>query len=210
MVNPVSSSSLFITWYAISDPDLDHYKVYRRAPGETDYTWMRVYVCPCSENEGPLSFTDTGLESDVTYWYKISAGDMAGNEGELSDPASGTTAPRLEEGEMHVDAIFVDWWYGMRPNPKNKAVLAEARVRIVDAEGVPVSGATVYGHWETAATNSDSGVTDDMGVAFLRSDTVRNPPVGTTFTFVVDNVVLSGWSYNPDLNVETQDSVSYP
>jgi len=94
--------------------------------------------------------------------------------------------------------------------PQKRAVLAEAIVFIVDAEGVPVSGATVYGHWEDATTDSDSGVTDDIGGVFLRSDTVRNPPVGTTFTFVVDNVILSGWSYNPDFNLETRDSVSYP
>jgi hypothetical protein len=110
---------------------------------------------------------------------------------------------------MHVDRIFVDWWYA-RISPKHKWVLAEAGVVIVDAGGVPVPGATVYGHWEEATTDSDSGVTNSYGIVYLYSDTIRNPPDGTTFTFVVDNVDFSGWTYNPDKNVETQSSVTYP
>jgi hypothetical protein len=43
-------------------------------------------------------------------------------------------------------------------------------------------------------------------VASLKSDSVKNPPSETTFTFVVDNVVLSGWDYDPSANVEISDS----
>ncbi len=114
--------------------------------------------------------------------------------------------------------MFVDWWY-QRLSPKNKWVFAEARMVIVDAGGVPVPGATVYGRWEGATTDSDSGVTDDAGWVRLRSDTVRNPPDGITFTFVVEDVDLNGWNYdqsaNGDFNGDgdsgdTSNSITYP
>ena len=126
-----------------------------------------------------------------------------------SEPASGTTTPPTEPGTMHINRIEMSWWYRTLTRT-NKFVFAEAIVFIVDAEGVPVPGATVSGHWEDATTDSDSGVTDDNGIVFLRSDTIRNPPDGTTFTFEVDGVVLSGWDYIPSENVETWDSITYP
>jgi subtilisin len=218
-VDTISSSSLFISWDASTDPHLVTYDVYRKAPGETEYT-LHVGVCTYSEGDPPRAgfFPDTGLEPDAIYWYKISAVDMAGNEGEQSTSVSGTTTPAPAKGEMHIDRILLDWRYG-RITRKNTVVFAEALVVIVDAGGVPVPGATVSGHWEDATTDSDSGVTDDMGIARLRSDSIRNPPIGTTFTFEVDTVVKEGWDYvwsaNGDFNDDgvfddTSNSITYP
>jgi subtilisin len=208
-VVPISSSSLFISWPAITDPGLVIYKVYRKAPGEDDHTWMRVYVGQCSEDEEDedVSFPDTGLEPNAEYSYKISAVDMAGNEGPLSPPGVGTTMTP-EGGLMHVESIFMDWTYGMGTNQKHKVVLAEARVLIADASGVPVSGATVYGQWQGATTDSDTGVTNSMGIATIRSDTVRNPEDEISFTFAVENVDKEGWNY--DSSGETEGNITYP
>ena len=49
-----------------------------------------------------------------------------------------------------------------------------------------------------------------MGIARLRSDMIRNPEDGTTFTFWVENVVFGEWDYNPDMNEEISDSITYP
>ena len=107
---------------------------------------------------------------------------------------------------MHVGSI--DMSTAVRTAGRNTFVKAIATVTIVDDNGVPIEGATVYGHWENATTDSDSGITDANGQVSLESDQVKNPPTGTTFTFVVDNVVKEGWTYDSSLNVETSDSIT--
>ena len=87
---------------------------------------------------------------------------------------------------------------------------AIATVLIVNANGDPVKGATVSGHWSGATSDSDSGVTGADGKVSLESDGVKNPHSGTTFTFTVDDVILSGGTYNSSANTETTDSVSVP
>lgn len=68
----------------------------------------------------------------------------------------------------------------------------------------------MYGHWEGATADTDTGLTDASGEVSLKSDSVKNPQSGTTFTFVVDNVVLSGWTYDPSANSEMTDSITIP
>ena len=93
--------------------------------------------------------------------------------------------------------------------PKNTFVWAVATVTIVNNSDIPVDGAMVSGHWSAATSDSDSGVTDGNGLVSLESDSVKNPQTGeTTFTFTVDNVALSGWTYDADANIETSDSIT--
>jgi subtilisin len=207
-VESISSSSLFITWDASTDPDLAVYSVYRRAVGETEFTHV-CFVCTHSKDGRAGFFPDIGLEPNTTYYYQVTAWDMAGNEGDPSDLKEGTTVPTPAAGEMHIDRIFMDWWYS-QISRKHVSVHAEAVVFVVDDKGIPVPGATVSGSWQGATADSDSGVTNAYGYATLRSDTVRNPEDGITFTFMVDNVDKEGWTYNLDANVETEATITYP
>jgi len=68
----------------------------------------------------------------------------------------------------------------------------------------------VYGHWEGATADTDTGLTDAIGEVSLKSDSVKKPQSGRTFIFVVDNVVLSGWTYDPSANSEMTDSITTP
>ena len=86
-------------------------------------------------------------------------------------------------------------------------VSAVATVTIVDETGTLVEGATVYGHWSDATSDSDSGITDSSGTVGLKSNKVKKPSSGTTFTFTVDNVEKAGWTYDPSANEETSDSI---
>ena len=86
-------------------------------------------------------------------------------------------------------------------------VSAVATVTIVDETGTLVEGATVYGHWSDATSDSDSGITDSSGTVGLKSNKVKKPSSGTTFTFTVDNVEKAGWIYDPSANEETSDSI---
>jgi N-acetylmuramoyl-L-alanine amidase len=106
-------------------------------------------------------------------------------------------------GTMHVASI------DMSLQTRGPWTNAIATVTIIDADGVPVEGATVSGHWSGATSDSDSGVTDADGKVSLKSDRVKDPPSGTTFTFTVDDVVLSRWTYDPSIG-ETSDSITVP
>ena len=110
---------------------------------------------------------------------------------------------------MHVSDIEIS--LGLpRTAGKNTFTKALATVTIVDEYNDPVAGATVYGSWSGATTDTDSGVTDSEGKITLESDEVKNAPTGTTFTFTVADVVLSSWTYDQNLNVKTSDSVTVP
>jgi PKD repeat protein len=69
---------------------------------------------------------------------------------------------------------------------------AIAYVTVKDANGKPVSGASVTGTWSGAISGSASGKTGTTGIAAITSS--RTKSTGT-FTFTVSNVVLSGYTY---------------
>ena len=92
---------------------------------------------------------------------------------------------------------ILQWWL--------RYVRGVATVTIVDTGGGPVVGATVYGHWSGSVSGNVFGVTEGSGRVTFKSDWRWRRG---TFTFTVDNVVLSGYTYNPSLNVETSDTIS--
>ena len=87
---------------------------------------------------------------------------------------------------------------------------ATAEVLVHDQVGSPASGVLVEGHWEGATSDSDSRTTGSSGRVTLRSNVLRKPPSGTTFTFVVDGLSKDDFTYNAGDNVETEDSVAVP
>jgi PKD repeat protein len=87
-----------------------------------------------------------------------------------------------------------------------KRVSAEATVSVLDANGIPVAGATVAVTWSGAAAGTGSAVTDAVGQAVLTSGAIRDRG---TFTVTVTDVTKAGTAYDPSLNVETSDSITY-
>ncbi len=68
---------LMLSWDAATDNvEIDHYKIYRDS----------IFLIETSN----LEYLDSGLTNDQSYSYEISAVDTSDNEGEKSDPASGT------------------------------------------------------------------------------------------------------------------------
>ncbi len=150
---------------------------------------------------------DTTAYTDGPHTLAATATDTIG---QMDSDAIGVTVFNSSSlGIMHVADI------GMGLNTrtvgkKNKFTKAVATVRIADASGNPVNGATVYGSWSKATSDSDYGVTNASGEVVLSSDEVRNAPSGTIFTFTVTDVVKSGWTYNSAANIETSDSIPVP
>lgn len=192
-VTTVSSSQLNLSWNANAEPDLKNYKVYRSTTSGGPYT---LIASPTAN-----SYPDTGLTAATTYYYVVSAVDTTGNEGLKSGEAAGTTS---EAKKMHVQSIT------MALKKSGVSYYARATITIVDAAGNPVAGASVLGKWSGATSDSDTGKTNGSGQVTVQSNSVRRASSGTTFTFTVNNVVLSGWVYDSASNAETSDSVKVP
>ena len=187
-----------LAWTAATDNvGIGHYNIYRSTLATIDKTTDLVGTAPGTAT----TYTDSTGTAETTYYYAVCGVDAAGNEADLSNIASATVAP-TPSNIMHVASIDMSLkTAGINTN-------GEAKVTIVDADGVPVEGATVYGHWSDATSDSDSGVTNANGQVVLQSDKVKRATSGTTFTFTVDDVVLSGWTYDASANVETSDSIT--
>ncbi|MCP5049230.1 MAG: hypothetical protein GY940_18820 [bacterium] len=106
------------------------------------------------------------------------------------------TTPPPGGDDMHVDSI------SLSTKKKGPRTDLKAAVTIVDDNGNPVSGATVTGTY--AGYGSDSDTTNSSGVANLKLTVTGNI---TSFSFCVDNVSHSSYTYDSGANVETCDSI---
>jgi len=126
---------------------------------------------------------------------------VTGSDGATGSDSIIITVGTLITDNMHVSDIDMSF---KTAGPNVNAI---ATVTIVDSSNKSVEGATVSGTWSGATTDTDSGITDGMGQVSLKSDKVRNPAVGITFTFTVGDVTKDEWEYDPDANIETSDSI---
>ena len=177
---------------ASSDPDGD----------PLTYLWAQIAGASVTLSDSTAikpTFTPTVLG---TYTFELVVND--GSTTDSDDVSvSVTEVPALV---MHIDRIdmsLVQAYAGWR-------TYAGATVTIVDPLGNPVAGATVRGSWTGATSGTSSGRTGSNGQVTFRSTSLRLPPSGTTFTFTVDSVTKSGWTYDTGANGETSDSVSVP
>ncbi len=97
----------------------------------------------------------------------------------------------------HVDSI-VPGTTGGGPNKR-----AKATVTVLDENGAPVAGASVTGTFSGSHNETVTATTDAGGVADLVTS-VKNG--SASFQICVDDVVMSGMTYDPAANVETCDS----
>ncbi|HEY5621189.1 MAG TPA: hypothetical protein VIR77_01170, partial [Pontiella sp.] len=127
--------------------------------------------------------------------YNIVTGDLLTDDIMVS--LAGTVTPGATP-TSHVSSIVPSVAQAGGPNRYGVAT-----VTILDAYNVPVSGATVSGTFTGSFSESGSAVTDGSGVAVIQTlAKTKNP----SFTFTVDSVTASGYTYDPASNVETSDS----
>lgn len=87
-----------------------------------------------------------------------------------------------------------------------KSRQARAVVKITNASGAAVSGATVNAQWSGVVSGTSRGVTGSAGTITLRS---KSFSAKGTATLTVTGVVKSGVAYTPDANVVTKASITY-
>jgi len=124
--------------------------------------------------------------------------DTPGGPTDTPVPPTDTPEPG---GVMHVGDIAMSF------QQTGKNYKAQATVTILDAADAPVGSATVYGTFSGATDDSVSGDTGADGTVTLTSSRKKD---GGTWTFCVDDVVRSGWTYDPAANVETCDTITAP
>ncbi len=125
-----------------------------------------------------------------TYTVKLTATNDCGSNTKTKVDYITVTEP-AGNPTMHVDNITVvkeSFFVFTRGN---------ATVRIVDANGNPVSGATVSGEWSGAATDTDQFTTDSNGEGSAVSNWNFG---GGEFTFCVTDVSKSGYTYDEAAN----------
>lgn len=105
--------------------------------------------------------------------------------------------PPVNGDKIHVHAIDLSTKV---KGPKTDAI---AKVTIVDEYGSPVEGAVVTGTFTGDVNDTSSDATDSKGVALL---TIQVQGSVSSFTFCVDNVTHSSYTYDSSANVETCDT----
>jgi len=168
--------------------------------GETMSASDGAFNSPCEEVWADIDVSEWEYDNYTLY---VHGRDSAG-WGEVVPVLLEVT--ELPANTSHVHSI--DMLLGTRTAGKNIFTCGIAQVTIVDAVGAAVECVNVEGHWSDATTDADSGITDASGQVTLESDEIKNAPDGTNFTFIVDDVVLAGWTYDPAANVETSDSIT--
>ena len=112
--------------------------------------------------------------------------------------------PKMHVSDVQVRATRGRWSY----------IHGEAIVTVVDANRKNVAGATVYGHWSGSVSGNVFGQTGTNGKVTFNSIEVYYRggwfSRRLTFTFTVDNIVKTGWTYDKNANIKTSDTDYYP
>ena len=164
--------------------------------------WNTGTLAPNAENVTTVTVSTSPSTPETT--YTLTATATCEQNISVTDSATSELVVSSVTNAMHVASI------DMSLKTAGPNINGIARITIVDAGGALIGGATVEGHWSNATTDTDSGLTDTSGEVALNSDKMKNAPSGTNFTFTVDDVLLTGWTYDQAANVETSDSIAVP
>lgn len=145
------------------------------------------------------SFSDTGLGCETSYSYQVKATNCGGDSG-YSNIASATTGTCPAGPTMHVSSI------DLATRSRGPWTNADGYVTVVDGSGSAVGGAVVTASWSGSSSSTQSVTTGSDGRAFFESGRLRNAS-SYCWTLTVDDVSLSGATYDAAANVETSDSV---
>lgn len=88
-------NKIILSWRIAKDADTDYYKLYRMDPDSSMFKYLRKI-----KGRDTLSFEDTSILDKRSYRYAISAVNLAGVEGPLSDPAEASLSDDVEQPAM--------------------------------------------------------------------------------------------------------------
>ncbi len=188
----VSSSQINLAW-TDNSTDEANFIVSRSTVAGGPYTDIATL------GANTTSYNNTGLTASTTYYYVVRASNTGGSSANSNEASATTQAPPAST-PVHVQSITMSW---VAAGSKFKA---RSVVRVVDAFGTAVSGATVTGDFTGSINNSGlSGVSNASGDATITS--TSSIKFGTV-TFTVSNIAGTNMSYDSAANVVTSASIS--
>lgn len=98
----VTSNSVSLNWQANSESDLAGYNVYRSNQSGGTYTKLNTALVATS------AFLDDSVAAATTYYYKVTAVDIDGNESELSSTLSITTDAPANSNQVWINEFHYD------------------------------------------------------------------------------------------------------
>jgi hypothetical protein len=183
-----------LDWNDNGESDLAGYNVYRSTTPGTGYVKVNGTLLSSS------NYLDSGLVNGTTYYYVVTAVDTGSNQSSYSSEASATPS---SASAVSVTSIV------KRPFvPAGKSVKAVTGVTI----SAPQTGGTVSGDWYfkgALVQTGAAGTTNASGYTEIASAPAK-ASTGDVFRFVVTNVVLSGYTYDPGQNVVSEILITYP
>jgi hypothetical protein len=184
----VSAGTIDLTWIDNADDELG-YQVERLTDGSS---WQVIGTVLANGT----SFSDTELEPDSTYIFRVRAYNATGYSG-YSNTDSATTN---QASTMHVGDID-----GSLSPGKRGRWNATAEVTIHSESESMVEGATVTGTWSNGRVMSCTTVFSGS-CSFMLSNFKSQV---ASISFTVTSVTATGWEYNSIINHDvdgTQDS----
>ncbi len=178
-----SSSAIHLTWTDNSDNETAF--TLERSTDGTNFTALATV------DADVISYDDSGLMADTTYWYRINAENEVGTSA-WSNTASATTQPdggatSVAVGSINLTTVSVG--KGLKK--------AQATVAVVDNLGSPVAGAVVTGDF-TGSINEpgvEGAETDASGTTVL--ETMGTAKGGVSIEFCVTSIThstLTDWA----------------
>jgi len=183
-----------LDWNDNGESDLAGYNVYRSTTPGAGYVKVNGTLLAGS------NYLDSGLTNGTTYYYVVTAVDTGSNQSGYSSEVSATPSS--------ASAVFVTSIVKRPFVLAGKSVKAVAGVTI----SAPRTGGIISGDWYFKGALVQTGATGTTNAAGYTE--IVSPPArasaGDVFRFVVTNVVLSGYTYDPGQNVVSEILITYP
>ncbi len=212
-----TASSIVLTWPATGDDGntgtASQYDIrYSSLSAITEGNWDSATVTQCSGEPSPgtagtpENFTVTGLFPATMYSFALQTRDeVPANWSGLSNVVSAATQ---DVPEMYVFEGDTGYDFQMTFGAAGPNVYANATVFIVDSSDVAVPDATVHAKWNVASDSyTDSGLTGSDGKVTLKSNKLKDPPLGTVFALTVENVTQAGLFYDSTIDPQPSGSI---
>lgn len=135
------------------------------------------------------SFSNTGLVSNTTYYYRVRATNSGGASAN-SNEASATT-----KRAVHIDSISMSW-----VTPSGNRYRSRATITVKDASGANVNSATLTGNFTGSIV--ESGLTGITSAGVATITTTSRIATGTV-TFTVTGISGTNMEYDSAANVVT-------
>lgn len=110
----IMNNKIAINWQMVTDEDFNYYAIYRSTQSGFDPHALEPYVTTTD-----TFFTDTAVELNMNYYYRVSAFDFSGNEGEFSDEVNAIVTGLKDRSSVPIKYELLQNF----PNPFNASTI---------------------------------------------------------------------------------------